>query len=93
MLLEVQRFIELVGLAATAGWVGDRVLDPGVRIRGIDLLAGLVGVMIGAWLWQMGGWPPGPAVGSQPIFPALAGTFAVCMLLKLAALGAAGPRW
>jgi hypothetical protein len=44
-------------------------------------------------LWTWTGWDSGPSLGGFAVLPAVAGTFAVCALLKLVTLGMAGPRW
>jgi uncharacterized membrane protein YeaQ/YmgE (transglycosylase-associated protein family) len=86
---------EMVTTAAAAmlsGWVAERVIDTGVRVRGIAPLAGLFGLYVGQWVWASGGWDSGPRVAGCPIVPAVVGAFGVCALLKLVALGFAGPR-
>src|SRR5262249_24601871 len=71
----------------------ERTVDTGLKTRGTAPLAGLAGLYIGRALWAWGGWSAGPIVGGFPVVPAVAGAFAVCALLKLLRLGAAGPRW
>jgi len=93
LLREVARVAQLVLVAAAAGAAAERILRPGLTVRGMSLLAGLAGLYAGGWFWDVGGWSPGPAVLGHPVLPAVVGSFAICMVLKLAALGAAGPRW
>jgi hypothetical protein len=79
--------------AMLVGWLTERVLDTGFDIVGIGSLAGLVGGWLGSTFWSWGGWDVGPSFGGFAVFPALAGAFAVCALLKLVNVGMAGPRW
>jgi len=90
---EAYRLAETVAAAMLAGWVAERTVDTGLKTRGTAPLAGLAGLYIGRALWAWGGWSAGPIVGGFPVVPAVAGAFAVCALLKLVRLGAAGPRW
>ena len=86
---------EMVSTAAAAmlsGWIAERVIDTGVRVRGIAPLAGLFGLYVGQWVWARGGWETGPRIADCPIAPAVVGALAVCVLLKLVALAFAGPR-
>ncbi|TMA37863.1 MAG: hypothetical protein E6J75_16150 [Deltaproteobacteria bacterium] len=84
---------QVVLVAAAAGSAAERILRPGLAIRGLSLLAGLAGLYAGGWFWDVGGWSPGPAVLGHPILPTVVGALAICSLIKLAAIGAAGPRW
>jgi hypothetical protein len=84
---------QATAMAMLAGWLGDRALDIGLRIPGIGPLAGLAGAWVGSSLWAWGGWDTGPSLGGFAVLPAIAGTFAVCALLKLVSVGMAGPRW
>ena len=84
--------LQVVAVAATAGWTAERLLDTGVETRGLPLLAGLFGLYLGPHIIDMTGWPGGPAIAGHPLAPAFAGALAVCGFLKLASLGAAGPR-
>lgn len=84
---------QVVVVALLAGWAAERLLDTGLRIRGIALLAGLIGLYAGTWVWQLNGWDGGPTVVGHPLFPTLTGALGVCAIFKLAALGAVGPRW
>jgi uncharacterized membrane protein YeaQ/YmgE (transglycosylase-associated protein family) len=90
---EMVRMTQLAGVALLAGWVAERTLDTGVRLRGLALLAGAAGFWAGSAMWDIGGWDAGPTVWGYAILPALAGAFAVCGVLKLVSLGVAGPRW
>ena len=83
----------LIAVAALAGWTAERMLDTGVRTRGLPFLSGLFGLYVGPHLLQMTGWPSGPMVAGQPLFAAFAGALVISGFLKLASLGAAGPRW
>ena len=86
---------EMVSTGAAAvlsGWVAERVLDTGIRLRGIAALAGLAGLWVGQWVWACNDWDTGPRIAGCPILPVAAGTLAVCAVLKLVALGFAGVR-
>jgi uncharacterized membrane protein YeaQ/YmgE (transglycosylase-associated protein family) len=83
----------LIVVAALAGWTAERLLDTGVRTRGLPFLSGLFGLYVGPHLLAYAGWPSGPLVAGQPLVAAFAGALAICAFLKLASLGAAGPRW
>ena len=85
--------VQLVIVAALAGWATERLLDTGVRTRGLPFLSGLFGLYVGPELLHMAGWPTGPTIAGQPLLAAFAGTLMVGLFLKLATLGAAGPRW
>ena len=93
LLRHATELAQLVVVAAAAGTAAEKILRPGLNARGVSLVAGLAGVYAGAWLWDVGGWPTGPAILGHPILPTLVGTFAAGLVVKLAALGAAGPRW
>jgi uncharacterized membrane protein YeaQ/YmgE (transglycosylase-associated protein family) len=84
--------IQVMAIAATAGWTADRLLDTGVETRGLPLLAGLFGVYIGPYLLQLTGWPPGPMLAGHPVLAAFGGAIVVCGFLKLASLATAGSR-
>jgi hypothetical protein len=83
---------QLVAVAAAAGWATERLLDTGVRTRGLPFLSGLFGLYVGPHVLGMAGWPAGPVIAGQPLFAAFAGTLCVGAFLKLASLGVAGPR-
>ena len=86
--------LQLVVVAALAGWAAERLLDTGVRTRGLPFLSGLFGLYVGPYLLDMTGWPPiGPMVAGQPLIAGFAGALCIGCFLKLATLGAAGPRW
>ena len=93
LLREVTRIAELVVLSAGAGLAAVQLLRPGLAIRGLALFVGLGGFYAGTWLWDVADWAPGPALLGQPLMPPIIGALGVCLLVKLAALGAAGPRW
>ncbi len=93
LLGEASRLAQLLLVSAAAGAAAERILRPGVNVRGVSLLAGLAGLYAGGWLWALGGWSPGPAILGHPVLPSIVGALAICLVLKLAALGAAGPRW
>lgn len=84
---------QLVTVAALAGWTAERVLDTGVKTRGLPFLSGLFGLYVGPHLLALTGWPSGPSVAGQPLLAAFAGALVISGFLKLASLGAAGPRW
>ena len=87
------RALQVTAVAMLSGWLAERALDTGFRVRGLGPLAGLVGIYVGSWVWAYGGWTHGPTFGDYAIVPAIAGSFAVCGVLKLVGLGLAGPRW
>src|SRR5262245_10582298 len=84
--------LQLVIVAALAGWGTERLLDTGVRTRGLPFLSGLFGLYVGPYLLDMTGWPAGPTIMGQPLFAAFAGALVVGCFLKLAALGTASAR-
>jgi len=93
LLREGTRLAHLVLLSAAAGLTAERLLRPGLAVRGLALLVGLGGFYAGSWLWALVDWSPGPALLGQPLLPPIVGALGVCLLVKLAAIGAAGPRW
>jgi len=54
--------LQLVAVAAVAGWVTERLLDTGVRTRGLPFLSGLFGLYVGPPLLHMAGLPLGANV-------------------------------
>jgi hypothetical protein len=84
--------LQLVAVAALAGWTAERLLDTGVRSRGLPFLSGLFGLYIGPQMLAMTGCPTGPIVAGQPLLAAFAGAMAIGAFLKLASLGAPGTR-
>jgi len=93
MMQQAWSLAQVTTVAAAAGWTADRLLDPGIHTRGIPLLAGLLGLVLGPQLAQTTGWPSGPEVAGYPLAAAFAGALAVCAFLKLAHLAtAAGSR-
>jgi hypothetical protein len=90
---QIFRIVQATAVAMLVGWLVERALDTGFRVRGLGLLAGLVGLYAGAWIWAVGGWGHGPMFGELALGPTIAGAFAVCGFLKLVGLGLAGPRW
>jgi len=84
--------LQVVAVAASAGWTAERLLDTGVETRGLPLLAGLFGLYLGPHILDGLGWPSGPAIGGYPLAAAFAGSMAVCAFLKLASVATAGPR-
>lgn len=85
--------LALLTIALAAGKVAEALLETGIHSRGLSFLAGLFGLYIGHWLFESTGWPAGPAIAGYPLAPAFVGAFGICAFLKLATLGAAGPRW
>jgi hypothetical protein len=85
--------LQLVVVAAVAGWVTERLLDTGVRTRGLPFLSGLFGLYVGPPLLHMAGWPVHPYIAEQPLIGAFGGALAIGLFLKLATLGAVGQRW
>jgi uncharacterized membrane protein YeaQ/YmgE (transglycosylase-associated protein family) len=86
-------FVQVAALPLLAGWIAERLLDPGLHVRGLAVFCGLTGAYVGSRLWDLGGWELGPSLGGQALFPVLAGTLMVTGLFKMISLGAAGPRW
>ncbi len=84
---------QLVVVAALAGWSAERLLDTGVHTRGLPFLSGLFGLYVGPRVLDLTGWPAGPMVAGEPLLAAFAGALVIGAFLKLASLGAAGPRW
>jgi hypothetical protein len=78
----------MVGIAVLLGLLAERVLDTGIRIPGIGAAAGLLGLYLGDWLWDLTGWSAGPLLAGLPIVPTAVGAFAVCGFLKLIGLAA-----
>jgi hypothetical protein len=81
--------LQLTATALLAGWLGGRLLGVGLRARGLPLLSGLVGLHAGSWVWNLGGWDGGPAVGGYGLIPALAGALAVAGVVRLIELAVA----
>ncbi len=84
--------VQLVVVAAAAGWSAERLLDTGVHSRGLPFLSGLFGLYVGPRIIDLTGCPAGPEILGQPLFAAFAGALLIGGFLKLASLGAAGPR-
>ena len=84
--------LQLVVVAALAGWTAERLLDTGMRTRGLPFLSGLFGLYLGQYMQALTGWSAGPVVAGQPLVAAFAGALLISGFLKLATLGAAGPR-
>jgi hypothetical protein len=84
---------QLTAVALFAGSVADRVLDPGLSVRGLPAFCGLAGLYVGGWMWEAGGWVAGPALAGYPLLPIFAGALLVAGVFKLVSLGTAGPRW
>ena len=87
------RLLQGLAVAMLTGWLAERAIDTGLRIPGLGLLAGLVGIWAGRWIWAAAGWNNGPIVAGLPLLPLVAGAFAVCGVLKLVSLGFPGARW
>ena len=88
MLENAWSILQLVAVAAVAGWVTERLLDTGVRTRGLPFLSGLFGLYVGPPLLHMAGWPVHPYIAEQPLIGAFAGAMAIGLFLKLATLAA-----
>jgi hypothetical protein len=84
---------QLAVLALLAGMTAERVLGLGLRVRGLPLLCGLLGLYGGSWLWTAAEWAPGPVIAGYGLLPAFAGALAVSAVLRLVELALAGPRW
>jgi uncharacterized membrane protein YeaQ/YmgE (transglycosylase-associated protein family) len=93
LVVHVWDLAQLVVVAALAGWSAERLLDTGVHTRGLPFLSGLFGLYVGPRVLDLAGWPTGPIVAGQPLLAAFAGALLIGGFLKLASLGAAGPRW
>jgi len=92
MVQQAWSLLQLVVVAALAGWTAERLLDTGVRSRGLPFLSGLFGLYLGQHLLSLTGWSAGPEVAGQPVLAAFAGSLVISGFLKLATLGTAGPR-
>jgi hypothetical protein len=93
LLAQIWQLAQMTLLASLAGWTAARLLDTGLRIRGLPVFCGLAGLYFGSWLWGVGGWASGPTVAGHGLLPLFAGALAVSALFKLVTLGATGPRW
>ncbi len=93
LLWEAWGIVQVVVVATLAGWSAERLLDTGVHTRGLPFLSGLFGLYVGPRVLDLTGWPSGPIIAGQPLFAAFAGALLIGAFLKLASLGAAGPRW
>ena len=82
----------LVFIALGLGWTASRIFDPGIRARGMSLLAGLLGLTGGSWLAGQTGWDAGPAVMGYALLPSFAGSLTTCAVVKLLAHGVTGSR-
>jgi hypothetical protein len=85
-------FLQVAAIPLLAGWVAERLLDPGLNVRGLAIFSGVAGAYVGSQLWAVGGWEGGPTLGGQALFPVLAGALAVTALFKLIGIGAAASR-
>jgi uncharacterized membrane protein YeaQ/YmgE (transglycosylase-associated protein family) len=83
---------QVLAVAELAGWIADRILDTGIRLRGVTLFAGLLGAFGGRWLVHSAGWSEGPTVAGFPLVAAFGGALGVCAVLKLIGLSVAGSR-
>ncbi len=89
LLSQAWTLVQLVVVAGLAGWVAERLLDTGVRTRGLPFLSGLFGLYVGPRVLDLAGWPAGPEIAGQPLFAAFAGALLIGGFLKLASLGTA----
>ncbi len=85
--------VQLTAVALLAGYSAERLLDPGLGVRGLPALCGLAGLYVGTWMWEASGWDGGPVLAGHGLLPAFAGALMVAAVFKLVSLGAAGPRW
>ena len=92
LLGQAWEILQLVVVATLAGWSAERLLDTGVRTRGLPFLSGLFGLYVGPQVLVLTGWPAGPVVAGQPLFAAFAGAMVIGVFLKLASLGVTGSR-
>jgi hypothetical protein len=90
---QVWEVVQLTAVALLSGYSAERLLDPGLAVRGLPALCGLAGLYVGAWMWDAGGWAAGPVLAGHALFPTFAGALMVAGIVKLVSLGAAGPRW
>lgn len=92
LLHEALSLLQTSAVALVCGWVAERMLDTGLRVRGLPLLCGTAGLYAGTWGCAAVGWPHGPQVAGQAAIPAFVGALAVAAIFKLVGLGVAGPR-
>jgi uncharacterized membrane protein YeaQ/YmgE (transglycosylase-associated protein family) len=92
-MMDLQQLAAVMAIAIMAGVMAEILLETGVHSRGLPVLAGLFGLYVGHWLFEVTGMPVGPVIAGYPILPAFVGAFGFCAFAKLASLGAAGPRW
>jgi len=85
-------WLHLGVLALLFGWFAERVVEPGVRIRGLAILAGVAGIYAGPTLWTITGLAGGPRLWGYALVPGFLGSLAVCAFLRLVSLGVEGPR-
>ena len=86
------RMAAVVAIASVLGWTAARILDPGVRARGLPLLTGLVGLTSGTWLVGQTGWDSGPAVLGYALLPSFLSTLSTCLVVKLLTFGVTSSR-
>jgi hypothetical protein len=84
--LEATALLEIAGVCLLVGWAAQRLLDPGIHVRGISLLTGLFGLYGGAWMWRLAGWEGGLAIGGYAVLPTLVGALAAATALKVITL-------
>ena len=92
LLHQALSLLQTSAVALLSGWAAERLLDTGLRVRGLPMLCGLAGVYTGTWACAAAGWPHGPQVAGQAALPAFVGALAVAAFFKLVGLGVAGPR-
>lgn len=92
MMARALNMLELLAVAGTAGWSAERLLDPGIHIRGFSILIGLASLYFGPALVEMAGWPTGPEVAGRPLLAAFVGTLAVTALAKVFSVGLVSSR-
>ena len=83
---------EVVTVSSGFGWMAQRIFDPGVRARGISMLAGLTGLYAGGWAARLAAVDAGPSVLGYGLVPSFLGAVMVCVALRLVSLGVAGSR-
>jgi uncharacterized membrane protein YeaQ/YmgE (transglycosylase-associated protein family) len=93
LVFQTWEIVQLTAVALLAGHAAERLLNPGLGVRGLPALCGLAGLYVGAWMWDAGGWDSGPMLAGHALFPAFAGALMVAGIFKLVSVGAAGPRW
>ena len=83
---------QVVGVAGGFGWTAYHLIDPGIRARGLPILAGLAGLYGGGWVARLTTVDLGPSIWGYGLVPSFLGALGVCALLRVVSLGLAGSR-